>query len=133
MLHPQIVVHERDGRLAEQLRPLAAAERWALREPRQAEHLWHTLRDGGPTVFVVKLREPPRDLELIERVTWELPDVATVVVGDPENADVLSGLSWDAGAAFALFPPISRDLLPEIVAGLMRRAIKETLPAESAS
>lgn len=134
MLHPQIVVHERDGRLAEQLRPLAAAERWALREPRQAEPLWRTLAADGPTVFVVKVgrKEPEKELSLVERVSWQLPDVATVAVGDPEDAAVLAGVAWDAGAAYALFPPLSRDLLPDVVAGLMRRAIRASLPAPPA-
>ena len=83
MLHPQIVVHEPDTRLADQLRPLAAAERWALREPRQAEPLWRVLAAAGPTVFVIKLgSSPERELALIQRVSWHLPDVATVAVGD---------------------------------------------------
>jgi hypothetical protein len=133
MLHPQIVIHERDGRLAEQLRSLAAAERWALREPRQAEPLWRTLQIGGPTVLVVKVNRPPdRDLALIERVSWQLPDVATVAVGDLDDAAILAGLAWDVGVAYALFPPLSRDLLPDVVAGLMRRAIHDALPVAPA-
>src|SRR5438270_746365 len=100
MLHPQIVVHERDGHLAEQLRPLAEAERWALREPRQVEPLWRTLQIGGPTVLLVKLgKKPERELELIEQVSWQLPDVATVAVGDLEDAAIIAGLAWDVGAA----------------------------------
>ena len=129
MLHPQIVVHERDGRLAEQLRPLAEARRWVLREPRQAEPFWRTLQAGGPTVLVVKVGRPPdADLALIERVSWQLPDVATVAVGDVDDAEVLAGLAWDVGAAYALFPPLSRDLLPDVVADLMRRAVADALP-----
>src|SRR4051794_41502736 len=131
MLHPQIVVHERDGRLAEQLRPLATAQRWALREPRQAEPLWRTLATGHPTVLIVKVsrKEPERELALVERVSWQLPDVATVAVGEPDDAAVLSGLAWDVGVAYALFPPLSRDLLPDVVAGLMRRAVRSALPS----
>src|SRR4051794_16095088 len=114
MLHPQIVVLEHDGRLAEQLRPLASAERWALREPRQADVVWRTLQAGGPTVFVVKFsaKEPGRELALIERAGWLLPDVATVAVGDPNTPPALAGLAWDVGAVYAMFPPQSRDLLP---------------------
>jgi hypothetical protein len=129
MLYPQIVVHERDGGLAEQLRPRATEKRWALRQPRQAGAIWKNLAAGSPTVFVINIGESPeRDFALIERVTWYLPDVATVVVGDLENA-AGAELSWDVGAAYALFPPISRDLLPEIVTGLMKRAIRDALPA----
>jgi hypothetical protein len=129
MLHPQIVVHERDGRLAEQLRPLATTERWALREPRQAEPLWRTLQLGGPTVLVVKIAQlPERDLALVERVSWQLPDVATIAVGDLDGAAILAGLAWDVGAAYVLFPPLSRDMLPSVVAGLMRRAVRDALP-----
>jgi len=134
MLHPQIVVHEPDTRLADQLRPLAAAERWALREPRQAEPLWRVLAAAGPTVFVIKLgSSPERELALIQRVSWHLPDVATVAVGDVDAPAGLAGLAWDVGAAFALFPPQSRDLLPDVVAGLMRRGIKDALPAAVAA
>ena len=127
MRHPQVVAYERDGRLADAIRPLVVAEKWVLREPRQAEALWRILQAGGPIVLVVKMgSSPEHDLALIQRVGWQLPDVATVAVGDLEGADVLACLAWDVGAAFALFPPLSRDLLPEIVAGLMRRAIGDT-------
>jgi hypothetical protein len=130
MLHPQIVVHERDSRLALQLKPLAKASLWAFREPRQEDVLWRVLRQGGPTVLIVKVsRTPERELALIEQVSWQLPDIATVAVGDPEDAVTLAGLAWDVGASFALFPPLSRDLLPEIATGLMRRAVQVTLPA----
>jgi hypothetical protein len=134
MLHPQVVVYERDSRLADQVRPLAAAERWALRESRQADPLWRVLQAGGPTVLVVKMSSSPEsELALIERVSWQLPDVATVAVGDLEGAIVLAGLAWDVGAAYALFPPQSRDLLPEIVNGLMRRAIRDTVASVPAT
>ncbi len=134
MLHPQIVVYERDSRLADQLRPLATTERWVMREPRQAVPLWRMVQSGGPTVLVVKVGpSPDKELALIERVSWQLPDVAMVAVGDQDDAAVLPGLAWDVGAAFALFPPLSRDLLPEIVAGLMRRAIRDTIAPVSAT
>jgi hypothetical protein len=134
MLHPQIVVYEPDSRLADQIRPLAAGERWALRESRQADALWRVLQTGGPTVLVVKMSSSPeRELALIERVSWQLPDVAIVAVGDLEGATVLAGLAWDVGAAYSLFPPQSRDLLPEIVSGLMRRAIRDTVASVRAT
>jgi hypothetical protein len=134
MHHPQIVVVEREGRLARQLDALAETEKWPLREPRQAEACWRLLRQPGPTVLVVEVgrsskRPPETDLELIERVSWQLPNVATVAVGGVEDAAVLAGLAWDLGADYALFPPLSRDLLPDVVAGLMRAAVTRALPA----
>jgi hypothetical protein len=131
MLHPQIVVHEFDGQLAEQLRPLATTEKWTLREQRQADPLWRTLVNGGPTVLVVRIesKDEERVLALIESVNWHLPDVAIVAVGGPDDAGMLSSLTWDVGAAFAMFPPLSRDHLPDVVAGLMRRTISEAIPA----
>jgi len=138
MHHPQVVVFERDGRLAEQLAALAETERWPLRPSRQVEACIRLLRQPGPTVLVVKVarsgdskkddRSPERELALIERVTWQLPDVVTIAVGDVEDAVVLAGLTSDLGASFPLFPPLSRDLLPDVVAGLMRAAVARTIP-----
>src|SRR5207253_5545678 len=138
MHHPQIVVFERDGRLAQQLAALADTERWPLREARQVEACVRLLRQAGPSVLVVKVaraaeskkddRSPQRELALIERVSWQLPEVLTVAVGDVEDAVVLAGLAWDVGADYALFPPLSRDLLPDVVAGLMRAAVARALP-----
>lgn len=130
MHHPQIVVFERDGRLAESLAALAESERWTLRPARQVESCLRLLRQTGPGVLVVKVGKPAeRDLALVEQVSWQLPNVPAVVVGDVEDAAVLAGLAWDVGASYALFPPLSRDLLPEVVAGLMRAAIERTFPA----
>src|SRR5438552_63951 len=124
MRYPQIVVSERDGQLAALLRPLAERQRWVLREPRQADVLTRVLHAGGPTVLVVKLgKSPERDLALLGRVAWQLPEVATVAVGDVDDAAVLAGLAWDVGVDYALFPPLPREFLPDVVAGLMRRGL----------
>jgi hypothetical protein len=129
MLHPQIIVHERDSRLAMLLRDLAAAERWALREPRQRGLLWQSLRQSCPTVFVLAVsRDPDAELRLLHEVAWKCPQVALVAVGSVEDAETLAGLCWDLGTDYALFPPLSRDLLPDVVRGLMQRAIKKASP-----
>src|SRR5688572_3596495 len=129
MHHPQIVVFERDGRLAETLAALAETQRWPLRPVRQVEACLRQVRQPGPGVLVVKVGKPAeRDLALVEQVTWQLPNVPVVVVGEVEDAAVLAGLAWDLGASYALFPPLSRDLLPEVVAGLMRAGIARTIP-----
>ena len=119
MRHPQIHVHDGDGRLAEQLRPLAEARRWALRQPRKMATALAYLERGGPAVLVLKLgRHLEREFTLLERITWLCPEAAVVVLADHDTAR-LAGLAWDLGVSYVLAPPLSREHLPEIVAGLM--------------
>ena len=119
MYHPQLLVYEGDGRLAALLRPLAEANKWSLREPRQLGACLRLLRRGGPGVLVLQAgRDLEREFALLERVAWFFPDTAAVLVGDSEHAS-LAGLAWDLGAAYVLFPPQPRDTLSEVVTGLM--------------
>ena len=91
MLHPQIVVFEREKRIATLLRELAAAERWALREPRQLENCREQLRQLTPTVFVVAVERPSDSaLQLLQTATVECPHVAIVAVGSVEDAETLA-------------------------------------------
>jgi hypothetical protein len=121
MRHPQVLIHERDGRLAALLR--AAVEerglRWPVREPRDLAGCLRLLQRGGPAVVVVRAaRDLERELTLLERVAWLHPEAATVFVGDAEHAP-LAGVAWDLGARYVLLPPQSRELLPDVVIGLM--------------
>jgi DNA-binding NtrC family response regulator len=119
MRHPQILVHEKEGRLAELLRPLAERSRWALRQPRKLGTVLAYLERGGPAVLVLELgRDLEREFTLFERVAWLCPEATVVVVAAYDTAR-LASLAWDLGAAFVLAPPLSREQLPEIVAGLM--------------
>ena len=61
-------------------------------------------------------------LELLADVHEQFPDAAVVVVADAEDLG-LSHVAWDLGASYVLGPPQSRQLLPEIVTGLMEDAI----------
>jgi hypothetical protein len=124
MRYPQVLVYERDGRLAVLLR--AAVEqrglRWPVREPRDLAGCLRLLQRGGPAVVVVRAgQDPERELTLLERVAWLCPAAATVFVGDAEHA-ALAGVAWDLGARFVLLPPQSRELLPDVVIGLMGEA-----------
>jgi len=131
MRHPQILVYDGDGRLAGLVRDLAKTRSWLLREIRQAEACLRLLRRGGPGVLILKVgRDLTRELELLERVATLAPDKATIVVGDTEDS-VLSGLAWDLGASFVLCPPLPREQLPDIVAGLMSRGMETHTPLES--
>jgi hypothetical protein len=121
MRYPQVLVYERDGRLAAMLKT-AIDERglkWALREPREPSACLRLLERGGPAVVAIKLgRDLERELTLLERVAFLHPHAAVVLVGDNEHVG-LAGVGWDLGAAYVLLPPMSREILPDIVAGLM--------------
>jgi DNA-binding response OmpR family regulator len=122
-----VLVCESDGRLAALLRELVDRNQWSLREPRRTEACLRLLRRGGPSVLVLKVgRDLERDLTLLERVAWLRPETGIIVVGDTDHA-ALAGLAWDLGADFVLLPPLPRELLPDIVTGLMHRG-----PAEEA-
>jgi DNA-binding response OmpR family regulator len=119
MRFPQVLVYEGDGRLAALLRPLAERRRWSLREPRQPEQVLRLLRRSESAVLVLKLgRDLERELTLLDRVNWLAPGAATVVVGDGDH-EALAALAWDLGAGYVHFPPQPRELLVEVVAGLL--------------
>lgn len=131
MRYPQILVCEHDGRLAEVLRRQMEAvlwqqgdrPGWLLREPRLPQSCLRLLAQGGPAVLVIKMgRDLPRELALLDRVTEQMPDTKVVLVGDDADP-VLASLAWDLGASYVLMPPQPRDLLAEVVSGLMNAAI----------
>jgi DNA-binding NarL/FixJ family response regulator len=119
MRFPQLLIYESDGQLARLLEGTAGTHRWVLRQPRRVDAGLRLLRRGEPAIVVVKLE---RDLEsaftLLERTTWLFPEAASVVVTETDNAPLVE-LAWDLGAAYVLAPPQSRELLLEVVAGLM--------------
>lgn len=129
MRYPQILVYEPDGQLAHQLRRArqqAGQEREAaLREPRRIESCLRLLRRGLPSVLVVKIGpDLERELTLVERTGWLFPDARVVAVGDAENP-VVARLLWDLGAAYVLFPPQSRALVPALVDRLLNAAAED--------
>jgi len=120
MRQPQIVVFERDGRLTVQLRPLAESRRWPLREFRQFDACVQSLEAPGPAVLVIRLgRDVERELKLLMETGQRFPETRTVAVGDSEEATLLAAIAWDLSADFVLFPPLSRELLTDVVAGLL--------------
>jgi len=122
MRYPQLLIYERDGRLAEAFRHWREQDRqrkFALREPRSLESCLRLLGRAGPTALVLKVgQDVVRELTLLERVTWSYPDVFAVVVGDTQNP-ALAELAWDLGAAMVLFPPLPREWMFAIVDAIM--------------
>lgn len=120
MRRPQIVVFEPDARIAHVLSEMAAEKKWVLRESRQSEGCLRQLTGPGPFVLVVRLSlEAEASWDLLAQVVENFPTTRTVAVGDADSPPELSGLAWDLGADFALFPPMPLTRLPAIVGGLM--------------
>ncbi len=119
MRHAQVLVCESDGRLAELLRPRAEVGRWRLRELRHLDAVPGLLQRGGGCVLVLRVgRDLEQELTLLDRIGRRFPDVPVVAVGDTDHP-ALAGLLWDLGARCVLFPPLRRDLLPDVIAGLL--------------
>jgi hypothetical protein len=117
--HPQLLIYRGDARLATQLQIQIDAGRWLLRKPGDLAECLEMSSRGGLNVLVLRLgRDLDDELSTVERVHYLAPDTAIIVVGDAEQAAV-AGIARDLGAQFVLFPPLSRDLLPEVVAGFM--------------
>lgn len=119
MRHPQVIVYEKDARLAAQLHPVVERHRWALRQAQRTQGVLEGLRHANRTVLVVRLgRDLERELMLVERATWLYPDAAVIVVAEEEHAP-LAELAWDLGAASVLVFPKSLELLSDVVVSLM--------------
>jgi hypothetical protein len=117
MRRAQVVIYESDGRLTALLRDRAAAQHWWLREVRHPGAALKLLRRGGVLLLRVG-QDLERELALLERAARLYPGAPAVVVGDSTNP-ALAGLCWDLGARFVLFPPAPRELLADVVAGLL--------------
>jgi DNA-binding NtrC family response regulator len=124
MRHPQILVYETDGRLAELLRREANLEQCSVREPRRIESCLRLLATDGPTVLVLKAgRDLVGEMTLLERVHWLHPKVDLVVVEESGNTAV-AALAWELGAAFVLASPYSVEELVDIIRGLLGPAAR---------
>ncbi len=132
MQTPQVIVFETDSRLLGQVRPLAEARRWLLREAKTPEAVLKLLARPGPAVVLVRVGHDLQcELSLLERVAWLHPEAAALVIGDSDHA-VLAGLAWDLGATAVLIPAPERERLHEILLGLLTPKEKPHVPAPAA-
>jgi hypothetical protein len=134
--HPQIVVLGLDDWLAAQLRELAAGAGWVLHDFRQAKPAAAAARGFQPTVVLLQTdphTEPPAAFPLLSEIARANPDAACIVVADVKLNDddrgIWTAAAFDLGAKYALFPPLTRPVLEDIVNGLMTAAIRRTSPA----
>jgi DNA-binding NtrC family response regulator len=119
MRRAQVAVMERDGRLADLLRPVAEAQGWWVREVRQPSSCLEMVRQGGPAVLVLLVgSQVETEMTLLERVTYQAPDCRSVAVIESGDAR-LANLAWDLGAAYVLLPAQLPQHLADVVAGLL--------------
>lgn len=138
MKHPQVVVYESDGWLADQVRRLAGEHAWLVRESRHADACLALLADVRPTVLLLRLeRELLDGVTLLGQVAERAPDCPVVLVSDVkmEGADQraqLSALAFDLGARYVLFPPLQQPVIEDLVAGLLGASIRRLVGASAA-
>ncbi len=121
MRHPQLLVHESDGRSGRSAAAAGRAKQMAAARATAAIGMSALVRPRRTRrVGPARGRDLERELATLEQVSWLYPDAATVLVGD-SDPPWLAGLAWDLGARWVLLPPQSRERLTEIVTGLMGR------------
>lgn len=129
MRAPQLVIVETDGWIARLLGDLAAESAWLVRAARSAPEALALVRDRRPSVLVAQLAPAdtgPGALALVADASRLFPDVPVVVVSDVKFNDA-DRVAWtaalfDLGARYALFPPLTRPVLEDVVSGLMGAA-----------
>jgi hypothetical protein len=131
MKRPQLVLHRADEWLARQLADLAAESRWLIRTAATRETALGFLRDPRPTVAFIHI-DPHDDstegCELLAECHCANPDAALVAASEAKLPDVdrvaWTGMLFDLGARYVLFPPLNRPVLEDLTSGLMATAIQ---------
>ncbi|MCI0704587.1 MAG: hypothetical protein L0241_26320 [Planctomycetia bacterium] len=134
---PQLVVVEFDGWIAKQLSELATEHRWLVREERTVDNALSLIRVHQPLVLIVQVEptdDKPAAMALIADAHRLFPEVPVVAVGDAKLNDAdraaWTAALFDLGARYALFPPITKPVLEDVISGLMATAIRRITGAE---
>ncbi len=131
MRAPQLVIVEIDGWIARLLSELSAENKWLVRASRSSDNAMSLVRDRRPSVLVVQVEladDKPAALTLISDAFRLCPDVPVVAVSDVKLNDA-DRVAWtaalfDLGARYAVFPPLTRPVLEDVVSGLMASATR---------
>lgn len=130
------MILELDGWLSRQLSELANMRRWLLRETRQIGAAKTLLSPNRPTVLIAQLdprREKVDGLEFLKWLHLNHPNVSTLAVSDVKLNDDADRAAWtelmlDLGVRGVLFPPLTRNVLEEIVGQMMTTVLARTRP-----
>ena len=124
MRFPQLLAFEADGRLPASLGPLGGELGLTPRQVQRPEACRRALRRGGPNVLLLRAgRDLDREFTLLDEVSRSLPETRVGVVLDQDDAR-LRGLAWDLGAAYVLPLARCRDLLPDLIRGMVAEAAR---------
>jgi chemotaxis response regulator CheB len=127
---PQVVVYETDGWLASQVADLSKEHSWLVRESRQADACLRFLVESRPSVLLLKLEHKLVDeLSLLSNITEKAPDCPVIVfsfvkLDSAQQRSNLAGLAYDLGARYVMFPPLARNVIEDVVVGLMEATIQ---------
>ncbi len=130
MLHPQIIVKEADGWLAEQIRDVARENSWIVREIRDPIQCEETICSNRPTILLVVMgKKIIDDLKLVSRIYYCDPDCGIAVFGSTKYEGAaqragIAGLLYDVGVRYAMFPPLTKNLIEDLTYGLMSATIR---------
>lgn len=144
MQYPQIVVFEPEDAIEPELRELASERRWLLRIVRQIGAIETQFGESRPTVLVLSV-DPgegnSKALAPLASLHRREPTLPIVVVSrgklsEPDRTGWTASV-YDLGARFVLYPPLTRAILEDLVAGLMQATCRRmgyelplpTLPA----
>ncbi|MBY0460802.1 MAG: hypothetical protein K2V38_26070, partial [Gemmataceae bacterium] len=119
---------------------LAAENAWLVRGARAGDTALSLARERRPSVLVVEVEladEKPAALDLVAEVSRTCPDVPVLAVSDVKFNDA-DRVAWtaalfDLGARYALFPPLTKPVLEDVVSGLMASATRRVIGAPSAA
>jgi DNA-binding response OmpR family regulator len=139
MRTPQVVVLEPDGWIARTLGDLAAEDGWLIRRARSVATARSLVSDRQPCVLLVQVElsdELLLPFQFMAEIHRKYPDVPIVVVSETKLNDA-DRVAWTAtlfelGARFALFPPLTRPVLEDVVSGLMTATIRRTVGEDAA-
>ncbi len=130
---PQVVVYESDGSLAGQIRRLAAENRWLLRESRHPDACLALASEARPAVLLLKIeRDLVEGMTLLSRLAESAPDCPVILVSDvkmdgSDQRAQLSGVAFDLGARYVLFPPLQQPVIEDLVSGLMSATVRRVV------
>ncbi len=131
---PQVVGLDLDDATAAAATELAARHRWLFAPFKRADAARTAAREPRPTLLLVQVdptAADPAPLRLVAELHRTRPDVAVVVMAESKLTDDdrpgWAAAVLDLGAAAALYPPVERSVLDDLLATLMTATVRRVV------